>query len=86
MTRRGRSAVQPGSGPDYKPVALVIGGFHMMGASRNQVESTIEELRELGVKQISPTHCTGDDVIAIFAELLGEDYIQVGAGKVITLP
>jgi 7,8-dihydropterin-6-yl-methyl-4-(beta-D-ribofuranosyl)aminobenzene 5'-phosphate synthase len=85
MTRRGRSAVQPGTNVEYKPIALVIGGFHLMGSSRNQVEAIIEDLRELGVKQVSPTHCTGDDVIEIFAQILGGDYIMGGAGRIITI-
>ena len=84
MTRRGRSAVQSGSdGDEDMSVALVIGGFHLMGSSQNQVESIIEDLRELGVNQVSPTHCTGDEVIAMFAELLGDDYISGGVGQII---
>jgi 7,8-dihydropterin-6-yl-methyl-4-(beta-D-ribofuranosyl)aminobenzene 5'-phosphate synthase len=86
MTRRGRSAVPPGIDGEPKPVLLVVGGFHLMGESRNRVEAIIEDLRELGVMRVSPTHCTGEEAIAIFAEILGDDYLLGGAGTVIQLP
>jgi TolB protein len=85
MTRAGISAVQPGTDTAYKPVALVIGGFHLMNASRDEVEGIIENLSELGVKQVSPTHCTGDETIAVFSEILGNDYVPGGAGQIIEI-
>jgi len=86
MTRQGCSAVQRSTGVDDKPIALVIGGFHMMDASQGQVEAVIADLRELGVTQVSPTHCTGEETIAMFADLLGDDYVPGGAGQVIIIP
>jgi 7,8-dihydropterin-6-yl-methyl-4-(beta-D-ribofuranosyl)aminobenzene 5'-phosphate synthase len=85
MVRRGRSAVQPGSDVDYDPIALVIGGFHLISSSPGQIEGIIADLESLNVQQISPTHCTGDAAIAMFEEAFNEGFIAGGAGKVITL-
>jgi 7,8-dihydropterin-6-yl-methyl-4-(beta-D-ribofuranosyl)aminobenzene 5'-phosphate synthase len=69
-----------------KPVYLVIGGFHMAGAATSQIESVIECFRQLGVIKVAPCHCSGDTTRKLFREEYGEDYIDSGAGKIITLP
>ncbi len=66
-------------------VALVVGGFHLVEASSDRVERIAAELRELGVQQVCPTHCTGDDAIGTFAIEYGDDYVQGGVGRVITV-
>jgi 7,8-dihydropterin-6-yl-methyl-4-(beta-D-ribofuranosyl)aminobenzene 5'-phosphate synthase len=66
-------------------VALVMGGFHLMETSQRGVQNIISDLRQLGVRQVSPTHCTGESAIAAFAEAFGEDYVQGGAGRVFVL-
>jgi metal-dependent hydrolase (beta-lactamase superfamily II) len=66
-------------------VALVVGGFHLLDYSSDQVTHIVAELRELGVRQVCPTHCTGDAAIAIFAAQYGDDYVQGGVGRVITV-
>jgi 7,8-dihydropterin-6-yl-methyl-4-(beta-D-ribofuranosyl)aminobenzene 5'-phosphate synthase len=68
-----------------KPVYLVVGGFHMSGASTQQIQSVIGELRQLGVKRVAPCHCSGDETRKLFREEYGENYIDAGAGKVIAL-
>jgi 7,8-dihydropterin-6-yl-methyl-4-(beta-D-ribofuranosyl)aminobenzene 5'-phosphate synthase len=69
-----------------KPVYLVMGGFHMTGAASSQIESVLEGFRQLGVKKVAPCHCSGDETRKLFREDYGEDYINIGAGKIITLP
>jgi 7,8-dihydropterin-6-yl-methyl-4-(beta-D-ribofuranosyl)aminobenzene 5'-phosphate synthase len=69
-----------------KPVALLVGGFHLLEASHRQVEAVIARLQELGVRQVVPTHCTGDSAIATFASVFGDNYIPGGAGQVIEIP
>jgi 7,8-dihydropterin-6-yl-methyl-4-(beta-D-ribofuranosyl)aminobenzene 5'-phosphate synthase len=69
-----------------KPVYLVIGGFHMSGASTHQIQSVIEGFRQLGVRKVAPCHCSGDETRKLFREEYGEAYIDSGAGKIITLP
>jgi len=66
-------------------VALVMGGFHLGGASRAKIESIIAEFRRLGVQKVAPAHCTGDRARQVFADEFGEDFIPVGVGLVITV-
>jgi 7,8-dihydropterin-6-yl-methyl-4-(beta-D-ribofuranosyl)aminobenzene 5'-phosphate synthase len=66
-------------------VALVMGGFHLGSASRRQVERIIADFRDLGVRQVAPCHCTGDQAIRTFAEEYGDDFVKVGAGLVLTV-
>jgi metal-dependent hydrolase (beta-lactamase superfamily II)/CubicO group peptidase (beta-lactamase class C family) len=66
-------------------IALVVGGFHLGNASPSQVERIAGELAGLGVQQVSPTHCTGEQAIAIFAEAYGDGYLQGGVGRVLTV-
>jgi 7,8-dihydropterin-6-yl-methyl-4-(beta-D-ribofuranosyl)aminobenzene 5'-phosphate synthase len=68
-----------------KTVYLVIGGFHMSGVSAHQIQSVIEGFRQLGVRKVAPCHCSGDETRKLFREKYKEDYINSGAGKIITL-
>jgi len=66
-------------------VALAMGGFHLGSSNQSQIERVITDFRQLDVKQVSPTHCTGEKAIAMFAAEYGDDYIQGGAGRVIVI-
>ena len=43
-----------------KPFAIV-GGFHLIGASKEKVEDTIDRLVEMGFRKIYPIHCSGEE-------------------------
>ena len=66
-------------------VYLVMGGFHLGGASEAAVAGVIEGFRQLGVQKVAPCHCTGDLALRLFAEAYGEDFIQVGVGGIVDL-
>jgi 7,8-dihydropterin-6-yl-methyl-4-(beta-D-ribofuranosyl)aminobenzene 5'-phosphate synthase len=61
-------------------IHLVIGGYHLGGASRTQLDALVEEMKELGVKKVAPTHCSGDLARQAFREGYGEDYVEAGVG------
>jgi 7,8-dihydropterin-6-yl-methyl-4-(beta-D-ribofuranosyl)aminobenzene 5'-phosphate synthase len=62
------------------PVHFVAGGFHMGGASDEQIESVIKELTALGVERAAPCHCSGDRTRELFAEAFGERFVAAGVG------
>lgn len=64
---------------------LILGGFHLGGASQKKIEGIIADFQELGVQKIAPCHCTGDKAIALFREAYGEDFIENGVGKVLKI-
>ena len=66
-----------------REVYFVVGGFHLLDLSENQVKKIIGELKALGVKKIAPCHCTGEKAIALFQEEYKKDFIKVGAGSII---
>ena len=62
-------------------VLFVGGGFHLNRAREPQIDAAIEGLRELGVRSVGPTHCTGDRAIRKFYEAFGSDFVQMGVGR-----
>lgn len=66
-------------------IHLAFGGFHLKNHSSDQLEEIIEDIKELGVEKIGPTHCTGDPAIGAFQKSWGENFIRMGAGKKIRL-
>ncbi len=66
-------------------IYLVLGGFHLGNATSSQINGIIKELNRIGVKYVAPCHCTGDQAIGQFRNAFGEDFIQVGVGKVIEI-
>jgi 7,8-dihydropterin-6-yl-methyl-4-(beta-D-ribofuranosyl)aminobenzene 5'-phosphate synthase len=67
------------------PVALVLGGFHLGQKSESEISAIIADFRRLEVQKVAPCHCTGERSIAMFSAEYGGDFIQAGAGRLITL-
>ena len=71
--------------PDGK-VYLVVGGFHLGGASSPELESIINSFQQLDVEKVAPCHCSGDQTRQLFKQRYGTNYIESGVGKIIPLP
>lgn len=68
-----------------KPVYLVVGGFHSQDFTASEIGVLIKEFRDIGVKKVSPAHCTGDECTKRFQEEYSTDFIKNGTGKRISL-
>ena len=67
-------------------VHMIVGGTHLVKASDYQMESTISELKKIGVHKIGVSHCTGLESSVKLAVGLGMDvFFFNNAGNVITL-
>jgi 7,8-dihydropterin-6-yl-methyl-4-(beta-D-ribofuranosyl)aminobenzene 5'-phosphate synthase len=66
-------------------IYLVVGGFHLAGETDLELKNIIRSFRELGVRKVSPSHCSGDRAKELFKEEYGEDFIDNGVGKVIDI-
>lgn len=86
IVQSGLNSLAAEQGGDRKLVALLVGGFHLLETSQRQVETVIVRLQGLGVRQVVPTHCTGNVAIATFAQILGDNHIPGGAGQIIEIP
>ncbi|UCG30971.1 MAG: MBL fold metallo-hydrolase [candidate division WOR-3 bacterium] len=67
--------VFPGS-----PIALITGGFHLVGATEQEIRGISSKLKMLGVKNIAPSHCTGSLAMDIFRKEWGENYLELYLG------
>ena len=61
-------------------IDFVIGGFHLMRSSEEEVLASIKSLKALGVTKVLPTHCTGDKAIKLYKESFKNSYISGGIG------
>jgi 7,8-dihydropterin-6-yl-methyl-4-(beta-D-ribofuranosyl)aminobenzene 5'-phosphate synthase len=66
-------------------IALVIGGLHLAGESAAAVRVIAQQLFDLGVVKVAPTHCSGDVARLVFGDVFGENYVDAGVGLVLTL-
>lgn len=66
-------------------IYLVIGGFHLVEYTENSVSYVVDQLRDLGVVKVGPCHCSGDLARNIFADSYGDNYVEVGVGKIIEI-
>lgn len=64
-------------------IYAVVGGFHI--SSMREGVSEAKALREMGVRLISPCHCTGLNAEIGIAKVMKEGYIKNGSGKVISI-
>lgn len=62
-------------------VHLVVGGFHLGGARKEEVIDIVEAFRGLGVEKVMPCHCTGTLATKIFAEEYKHGFVECGVGK-----
>jgi len=67
-------------------IYLVMGGFHLSGASKGTLQDISRSLKDLGVQRVAPSHCSGDLCREIMKQAFAEDFIANGVGAVITVP
>jgi 7,8-dihydropterin-6-yl-methyl-4-(beta-D-ribofuranosyl)aminobenzene 5'-phosphate synthase len=65
-------------------IFVVVGGFHLEWAMKGRIKKTISAFKKLAVRYAGPCHCGGNKAKALFEKHFGENYINIGAGKVIT--
>jgi len=64
---------------------LVLGGFHLCWMNGQQINRIIRGIRREAVKKVAPCHCSGDLAREQFQKAYGEDFIPVGAGRIIKI-
>jgi len=68
------------------PVHAVLGGFHMAGMSQAETGQVVDGLRDLRVRRVGPSHCSGDIARHAMREAFGDDYMDIGVGARLSLP
>jgi len=68
-----------------KNVYLVLGGFHLSGASDSELKIIINDFKKLGAQKVAPCHCYGDRCRELFKQEYKENFIENGVGKIIEI-
>ena len=63
-----------------KSIMLVAGGFHLRNHTEEEIREISLKFKELGVKNIGPSHCTGENAIKIFKEEWKDNFIRLYLG------
>lgn len=66
-------------------VHAVVGGFHLLEASAERLEQTIDVLRALAPEVVVPLHCTGERASRVLAAALGRSVIPGRSGLELAL-
>jgi 7,8-dihydropterin-6-yl-methyl-4-(beta-D-ribofuranosyl)aminobenzene 5'-phosphate synthase len=66
-----------------RDIFLLIGGFHLGGKSKDELEKIVSILKKAGVHSIGPCHCTGDTAREVLKEEYQKNFINVGVGRLI---
>ena len=66
-------------------IFMVMGGFHLQGATQSQIQEIIAQCQELGVQYAGPCHCSGDMAMVLFEQAYNTHYLSIGVGTVIYL-
>lgn len=64
-------------------IYFVLGGFHLMGKHKKTITPIVNRFRQLGIKKIAPTHCTGKNALALFKKEYSNGFIEVKVGQII---
>ncbi len=68
-----------------KDILAVVGGFHLLNASEYRINRTVEDLLDMGVREVYTGHCTGLPAECKFAEKFGKHFHKMHAGMTIDL-
>jgi 7,8-dihydropterin-6-yl-methyl-4-(beta-D-ribofuranosyl)aminobenzene 5'-phosphate synthase len=69
-----------------KLLYAAIGGTHLLNASRKRLEKTAIDLKEMGLRYLGVSHCTGFEASAYLAQEFGEKFFVNNSGSRWTLP
>ena len=62
-------------------IHVVFGGFHLIDEDNRVIRYLIREIKNSGVENIGPSHCTGFEAMNIFKEVYAENFWDVKVGK-----
>ena len=54
-----------------------------MGKHKKTITPIVNRFRQLGIKKIAPTHCTGKNALALFKKEYSNGFIEVKVGQII---
>ncbi len=68
-----------------KEFAAVLGGFHLMNKTSNEIKEVLAAFKNLKVKKAGPTHCSGPKAQDIFKAQYRDNFIEALVGTTIKI-
>lgn len=68
-----------------KKIYAVIGGTHLVVASKEKIDETITYFKEMKIEYVGVSHCTGELAVKAFQEAFGEKYFYNCTGTTIEM-
>ncbi len=69
------------TGFDY--VDMYIGGYHFYRMNDDEIREAVRNVVSSGIRRAGACHCTGDKAREVLRNLYGENFIDIGVGKVL---
>jgi len=66
-------------------IYAVLGGMHLIRASEERIEQSLNALRRYGVQRIGPAHCTGLQAVARMLAAYPEQFVKLATGLRLTI-
>ncbi len=66
-------------------VFAIIGGFHLIGLEKSQIEDMVLTLKNLGVKRVFAGHCTGFEALCCFNNVFEDNFARFHVGSIIEI-
>ena len=58
----------------------------MGGFEEKEIREIIHLFRKAGVEKVGPTHCSGIEARTLFKDEYGKNFLELGTGKIWSLP
>jgi len=68
------------------PIYLVLGGFHLLDADDAEILKIIDRMKDLGVANVAPTHCTGERATELLRDGFGPHFVAIRNGSHVEIP
>lgn len=68
-----------------KDVSFILGGFHLMDEERRVIKYLVDQIVNLGIEKVGPSHCTGFEGVSLLKEVFSHNFIGIEVGREIEL-
>ncbi len=68
-----------------RPLYAVVGGFHLLNKPASVFNLIVETFKDMGIKKVGPTHCTGSEAENVFRQVYREDFFNMSVGTVLNI-
>jgi len=62
-------------------IYLILGGFHLMGKHKKTIKPIVDTIKQLGIKKVAPSHCTGKNATKIFRKMYNSNFLEARVGQ-----